>query len=258
MKHIFLFASLIIAASTWCGAQGPPITSDKPIMLAGNTSLIKNYSEFRFTERGNFRRIPLMYHFLPSSKVLLAVHVPYVTYEFISEEIPDGAGLGDIQIMAKYQLVRIDKKGKTFRVAAKTLQNLPTGKQLRIPGISTGEYEAYFGVVQGYETIKYGIGNEVGVNIDPGIRGSEILYRIGFGLPLLKPVYPVNQINLYFEYQNSWWPKNREYHLLYAQGIQYAKDQLTFDLAVQVPLVQHVLDPFTRRYSILTGVRYVF
>jgi len=177
----------------------------------------------------------------------LAVHVPLVTYDFSDGD--SGQALGDIEILAKYQFYRKDGTGKTFRVVAKTLHTLPTGPSLNVDGISTGNYHGYLGVVAGYESIKFGISNELGFNLDPsddldelrhkvGFGLDELRHKVGFGLPLLPSVYPVKQINLYFEYQNSWFTTANEYMLLYAQGIQYAIGRITVEAAVQVPLVQ--------------------
>jgi len=240
-------------------SQGPPITGDKPIMLSGGTMLVKTLTEIRHTNEGKFTKAPIMVHYIFSNKFLMAAHVPHVSYKFDNPEMGEGSGLGDVQVMAKYQLFRNDNTGKTLRVVAKTVQNLPTGEKLGIEGMSTGEYESYQAFVLGYETIKYGLGMELGYNVAPnGYQGNEVIHKFGVGLPLLKPVYPVNQINLYFEYQQSWFPKIEAYQLFYAQGIQYAIDQFTFEAAVQVPLVQDIAEINKRKYSILLGTRYVF
>jgi len=260
MKNkIIITYILLIAVVTLGYSQGPPITGDKPIMLSGGTMLVKTLTEIRHTDQGKFTRAPIMVHYIFSNKFLMAAHIPHVSYQFDNSEFGEGSGLGDIQLMAKYQIFRSDNTGKTLRVVAKTVQNFPTGEELGIEGMSTGEYESYQGFVLGYETIKYGLGTELGYNVAPSsLRGNELIHKFGVGLPLLKPVYPVNQINLYFEYQQSWFPQTEEYQLFYAQGVQYAIDQLTFEAAVQIPLVQDVAAINKRKYSILLGTRYVF
>ena len=135
---------------------------------------------------------------------------------------------------------------------------MPTGKSLNIDGISTGDYNGYFGLVAGYESIKYGVSNELGYNISPFNDLDELRYKLGFGLPLLPSVYPVKQINLYFEYQNSWFTSLNEYHLLYAQGIQYAKGRITVETAIQIPLVQTISESEKRTFSVFLGARFVF
>lgn len=237
-------------------AQGPPITGDKPIMLGAGSWVVKSLTEIRKTEDGSFLKLPLMVHYLPTSNTLLGVHLPFVGYNF--EEGISGQTLGDIELLAKYQFYRKDNKGKTFRLVAKTIQTFPTGKSLKLDGISTGEYQSYLGIVAGYESIKYGISNELGYNLHPSSEMDELRYKLGFGLPLLKSSYPVNQINLYFEYQNSWFTSVNEFLMLYAQGIQYAKGRVTIEAAIQFPLVQTVIGDAQRKLSVFLGTRYVF
>lgn len=252
----WLVILLLVFMSSIGAAQGPPITSDKPIMLGEGTWVIKSLTEIRKTETGTFLKAPLMVHYLPTSNSLVGVHLPLITYNF--ENGGSGQALGDVELLGKYQFYRKDGIGKTFRIVAKTLQTLPTGKFLEIDGISKGNYQSYLGLVAGYESIKYGISNELGFNLSPANDLDELRYKLGFGLPLLPSVYPVKQINLYFEYQSSWYPVLEEYLLLYAQGIQYAKGRVTMEVAVQFPLVQDISELERRRFSVFLGTRYVF
>lgn len=254
IKLVVLFVLTISANAIL--AQGPPITGDKPIMLGGNAKIIKTLTEIRTTDKGTFVFAPLMLHYLPTSNSLVSVHLPFISYNFDSANEESGSGLGDIQLLGKYQFYRKDQMGKTFRLVAKTLQTLPTGKPLNIDGISTGDYQSYQGIVAGYETIKYGISNELGFNLIPDDDRDEVRYKLGFGLPLLKSTYPVKQINLYFEYQASWYPVIDEYMVLFAQGIQYAIGQSTIEMAIQLPLAQNAIDGEKRKYSIFIGARY--
>jgi len=221
-------------------AQGPPITGGKPIMLGANSWLVKSLTEIRKTEEGTFVKLPVMVHYLPTANTLLGVHLPFVNYKF--NEGASGQTLGDIELLGKYMFYRKDEMGKTFRVVLKTIQTLPTGKSL----------------VAGYETIKYGISNELGYNISPSNDRDELRYKLGFGLPLLKPTYPVKQINLYFEYQSSWFHVVNDFMLLYAQGIQYAKGRVTMEASLQLPLIQTISEDEQRKFSLFLGSRFVF
>ena len=188
MKIINSICLLLFLVVTEVSSQGPPITADKPIMLGGGSFTTKTLTEIRKTERGTFTYVPLMLHYLPTANSLLAVHLPYIGYNL--ENGGDGGGLADIKIMGKYQFFRKDATGKTFRVVAKTLQSLPTGKELDVMELSTGKYSGYYGIVAGYESLKYGISNEIGYNWMPDGTLDEFRYKLGFGLPLLKPQYP--------------------------------------------------------------------
>ena len=239
-------------------AQGPPITADKPIMLGSNSVIIKTLTEIRNTDEGSFTKVPFMFHYLPTSNSLVAVHVPLTSYSFNDDIGMNGSHLGDINILGKYQFYRKDGKAKTFRMVVKTLQTLPTGQDIGPDEISAGVYQGYYGVVAGYESIKYGISNEIGYNMSPSGDQDEIRYKFGVGLPLLKPTYPVKQINLYFEYSSNWRVETDGYEMLYAQGIQYAKGRLTLEAAVQVPLIQNNIGQFKLNSNILLGTRYIF
>ena len=258
MKIIYVVIGVLLSITlTNRGlAQGPPITADKPIMLGGKTKLIKTLSEFRKTEQGEFLSLPVILHYLPTSNSLVGIHVPFVNYS-LSGENGSNNSLGDIAILGKYQFYRKDQMGKTFRVVAKTLQTLPTGEKLSADGISTGTYQSYQGIVAGYESIKYGVSNELGYNLVPDNSNDELRYKLGFGLPLKKPVYPVNQVNLFFEYQSSWFTEREDFLMLFAQGIQYAKGRLTVEAAVQVPIIQSLPENLKREYSIFFGTRYI-
>ncbi len=237
-------------------AQGPPITADKPIMLGGKSFTVKSLTEIRTTERGTSTYVPVMMHYLPTSNSLVALHIPLVSYNL--DGLSSGTSLADIQLQGKYQFFRKDQTGKTFRMVAKTLQTLPTGKRIDLIGQSTKEYQGYYGLVAGYETLKYGISSELGYNWSPNADLDELRMKLGFGLPLLKPQYPNKQLNLYFEYTNSWLLDRDWYQLLYAQGVQYALKNITWEAAVQMPLVNDVAQGRKLEFSVFLGTRYTF
>ena len=87
---------------------------------------------------------------------------------------------------------------------------------------------------------------------------DEFRAKLGFGLPLLKPQYPNKQLNLYFEYASVSLVERDWYQLLYAQGIQYASKNMTFDLALQLPLIQDMPVNRELKYSVFLGTRYTF
>ncbi len=238
-------------------AQGPPIIADKAIMLGSKRAVLRNLTEFRNTAQGQFVRSQLMGHYLPTADLLFAVHLPWVHVKSDALEQFEGGYLGDIQLKGKFQFFRKDQTGKTLRAAIIVIENLPTGPKINVPRISLGEFSSYQAVVLGYESIKYGISNELGYEWTPNL-GDELQYKLGFGLPLLRPKYPLRQINLYFEYMNIWGVESGAFELLYAQGIQYARGPATFDLAVQAPLVQDVPEQAKQFVSLFVGMRYIF
>ena len=253
MKNLSLLAGILAFG---LNAQGPPITSDNPIMLGARSLTARTLVEVRNTERGTSLYLPIILQYLPTSNTLVAVNLPYLDYDFDPEN--RGRTLADITLLGKYQFLRKDATGKTFRMVAKTLQTLPTGKDLDLMGLSTGHYAGYFGVVSGYESLKYGFSAEMGYNWMPDGSLDEFRTKLGFGLPLLKPQYPNRQVNIYFEYASSWFAERDSYQLLYAQGIQYAGKNITVDLALQLPLVQQAPQGQAFNYGAFFGTRYTF
>lgn len=241
-------------------AQGPPISSDKPIMLAQGNVVVKTLSEYRQTDLGTFIRVPLMVHYIAHPKILLGVHLPFASHSFNTENslFKNGSSLADIELLAKYQFFRKDQMAKTLRMVIKTIQTLPTGKKYEIEGISTGTYQSYISWVTGYETIKYGVSHELGLRLSSDKMYNELMHKFGVGLPLLKPLYPVKQVNLYFEYSNTFMFHHQAFMMLYAQGVQYAIKRLTIETAIQFPLIQTENVPNPRQFSWLIGTRYVF
>lgn len=249
MKYfgIVLINIFIVQASF---AQGPPITGDKAIMLGEQTLIVKTLSESLKTEQGTFNYFPLMIHYLPTSNSLVAVHVPYVN-------TPTESGMADIIIRGKYQIYRKDGKAKTHRMALKSVHWIPTGIKTVVEDYGIGEYQTQLSLISGYETLKHGIGAEVGYRYVGGDNPDFFKIDANFGLPILKPTYPVNQLNFYFEYGSEWYTNGNKL-ILFAQGIQYAKDQVTLDFSIQVPLVESGEFAIDRKYKLLFGSRYVW
>lgn len=256
--RLYLCLGLLFGGIACLYGQGPPITSDKPIMLGAKRKVIKTLTEFRQLNGATFIRMPLMFNYLPSNKSLIAVHLPFVSAQYDNEIEDQTLGLGDIELMAKYQFFRKDGKAKTFRTVLKTIQSFPTGRDLKDPFIGLGEWQGYWAVVAGYETIKHGISLETGYKVVPEPFSDELQLKFGVGLPLLKPIYPVNQLNLYFEYNFNQFIKNGAFEMLYAQGIQYARKQLTYEASVQFPLRQSEDLLWQRDVSLFLGSRFVF
>lgn len=256
MKNNIWLLAIILLGIHSIAAQGPPITADKPIMLGEGSFTLRTLAEIRTTERATFTYIPINISYLPTSNIELSAEIPYLV-STVAEGTKNSA-LADIKLIGKYQFFRKDATGKTFRVVGKTIQTLPTGEDLDAMGFSTGNYAGYYGVVAGYETLKYGISNEIGYNWMPDGTMDDFRYKLGFGLPLLKPQYPNKQINLFFEYTNLWLVERNWYQLLYAQGVQYARKNTTFELAVQVPLVNDVDEGRKFKHSIFLGSRFTF
>jgi hypothetical protein len=254
MKKAFALLALGVMFASITLAQGPPITSDKPIMLGAKRTIIKTLTEVRKGKQGTVITAPLMLHYLPTANTLLILHVPYV-FSKVNGETKNG--LTDISVTGKYQFYRKDKTAKTLRAVLKYRHTFPMGERINVMGIGLKSHQSYIGGVLGYESIKYGISNELAYNAVWIDNTDELVYKLGIGLPLLKSTYPVNQINLYFEYNANWQINLDRYNLLYAQGIQYARGRFTFETAIQVPLAQKEIIERERTVSFFFGTRII-
>lgn len=254
-----IIALLLLATwSTNVWGQGPPITLDKPIMLGEKKGTVRPFAKIADNEVHDFTAFVLDADYNFTNKLAVAAEVPLVFAQH-----GEGAGLGDIGLTAKYQFYRKDGMGKTIRIAAKAKNMFRTGKSLETPTLGMGHNMTYLGILAARESLRLGTQAEFGYAAMPSADHlNHWLYKLGFGLPLLKPVYPVNQINLYFEFEGMNLPRHNganQYGYYYAQGLQYAKGRFTFDLSVQFPISQqfHGTPTFERKLWTLVGARMI-
>lgn len=240
-------------------AQGPPVTSDNPVMVGSGRTEIRTLLEYRDMDDGKFLYIPFTITHTLGKDFLMGVRLPIMTQMTSGRDRPNGkTGLADIQLIGKYQFYRRDRTGKTLRMVIKAVENLPTGAFDNVHMLSMQEFQTYKSLIVGYETLRYGITNEFGMNYVPGNNNHDLRYTLSFGLPLLEPVYPTRQLNLFFDYSSIWEFNTAHYMLLFAQGIQYARDNVTFEVAFQWPLYQNSFGHADRNYSAYVGSRLIF
>ncbi len=251
---LLLFATW--ATGVW--AQGPPITLDKPIMLGEKKGTVRPFFKFADNTEHDFTAFILDADYNLSNNLAVAAEVPLVFSDHGGSN-----GFGDAGLSAKYQFYRKDGMGKTIRLAAKAKNMFRTGKRLETPTLGMGHNMTYLGILAARESLRLGTQAEFGYAFMPSADHlNHWLYKLGFGLPLLKPTYPVNQINLYFEFEGMSLPKHNgvsQYGYYYAQGLQYALGRYTFDLSVQFPISQqfHGTPTFERKRWMLIGARMI-
>lgn len=239
-------------------AQGPPIQLDKPIMLGENKGTVRPMLKIVDNTVHDFTAFILDADYNFTNDFAVAAELPVV---FGAHEA--GTTLGDVGVSAKYQFYRKDGMGKTTRIAVKAKNMFATGKPRETPTLGMGHNMTYVGILAARESLRVGIQAEAGYSAMPSAPHlSHWLYKLGFGLPLLKPAYPVNQVNLYFEFEGMNLPTHfgaGQYGYYYAQGLQYARGIVTFDLSVQFPLAQsfHGVSTFERKLWTLVGMRVV-
>jgi len=245
-------------------AQGPPILTDKPIMMGAGRGMLMTSARYRANDLVQYTYLPIMFHYDMTENTEFSIMPSLV----ISDALRRDVEIGDLQAAFKYQFFRNDRVGKTVRFAAKVEQTFPTGPDTHTMDLGLGTWRTYLGVVGGMEHLKLGIQSELGYSFMAAGHMADMLeYKLGFGLPVLKPSYPVKQLNLYLETEGfTMMPVRHNEHntrlqsaLWYAPGIQYAIGTWTFDLSVQLPAYQDLPDHllWRRNASVIAGFRVI-
>ncbi len=236
-------------------AQGPPILLDKPIMLGEKKGTIRPVFKRADNKKHDFNAFVLDadYNFTNNLATMIEVPLTFGAHNTT-------AGLGDVALGLKYQFYRKDGMGKTTRIAAKVKNMFATGKKLETMMLGMGHNMTYIGILAAKESLKLGIQSEIGYNFVPSATHlSNIDYKIGFGIPLLEPVYPVKQVNIYIELEGMNMRKHTgkaQYGYYVAPGLQYAKGLHTFELSYQFAIKQQLhVETLERRSSLHVGVR---
>jgi hypothetical protein len=259
MKNIIWTISILGLLIHTMQAQGPAITSDSPIMIGSQRSEIRTLMEYRKTEHAEYFIAPIQFSRTFTKDLLLGAKLPMIHQisSIHSDYNSNSFQAGDLQLFAKYQFYRKDRTAKTLRMVLKAVENLPKGQFENVHMVSMQQFQSYKALVVGYETLRMGISNELGINWVPGNPNHDIRYNLSFGLPLLEPVYPTRQINLYFDYSSIWEFNTGDYYLFYAQGVQFARDNFTVELALQLPLYQQGPEHMIRKIGLMLGSRVI-
>ena len=258
MRFTFAALALVAFGAPPGLAQGPPITLDKPITTGGKEGTARATYRYYDNARRDFSALYLQGEYNLTPGLAIGADVPLVY------EAAEGGGLGDVRLATKVQLVSRNAIGKTFRVAATARQTLPTGREgVETPVLGMGHAMTYVGLLAARETLELGLAAELGYGYVPGEnRLSRLAYKLGVGLPVLEPTYPVKQLNLYVETAGLHLPNFEgaaQYGLYAAPGIQYARGRYTFDASVQFPLTQQLggSPGLQRNLAILAGARVI-
>ena len=239
MRFILAALTFLVACAPPLLAQGPPITLDKPITTGGKEGTARATYRYYDNARRDFSALYLQGEYNLTPGLAIGADVPLVY------DGADGAGLGDLRLSTKVQLLSRNAIGKTFRVAATARQTLPTGRDgVETPVLGMGHAMTYVGLLAARETLKLGLAAELGYGYVPGeTRLSRLAYKLGVGVPVLEPTYPVKQLNLYVETEGMHLPDFEgaaQYGFYAAPGVQYARGRYTFDASVQFPLTQQL------------------
>lgn len=255
MKNsLLLILSFFLATITYC--QGPPITTETPVMLGLEGSGIRTFGKFISKENANIYMQLIGIPYNITSKFQVGGIFPF---KFVT---PNGAettgGLSDITVFAKYQLYKKDGTAKTFRVLANIKQSFPTGKTNSTPKIGSGIYQTYIGLIIGKISSAVGIYGDFGYNITSNKATDNLLYNFSVGIPLLPQKYPQKQINTFLELNGNYLIDPKIHTLFISPGLQFIPGRrILFETSFQVPILQKKITNNKTNYMILLGTRFL-
>ena len=253
--RFILLAIICLFSVTNLMAQGPPITTETPIMLGLEGGGIRTFG--RFTANDNSETyihiLALPYNF--TSKFQVGGVLPFVVKTPYAGE--QRSGFGDLTIFAKHQLFKKDLVAKTFRITALLRQTFPTGKSSGTVPIGSGAYQTYLGLILGKISTKAGFYGDIGYGIISDGLPNNLVYNISAGLPLLPQQYPQKQLNAFVEVNGISTLEKKVHRLFFSPGLQFIPGRrILFESSFQWPLLQEkVADKTT--YSILVGLRFL-
>ena len=233
-------------------AQGPPITTETPIMLGLEGSGIRTFGKFISKENATIYVQPIGIPYNINSKFQVG---GIVSFKFITpNEAPTTGGFSDITIFAKYQLYKKDKIAKTFRILATIKQSFPTGKT----GIGSGISQTYVGLIIGKISTTVGIYGDFGYQITNKNTSDNFSYNFSVGIPLLPHQYPQKQLNTFLEFNGNYFFDSDVHTFFISPGLQFIPGRrILFETSFQIPLVQQNNTTNKTNYAVLLGSRFL-
>ena len=253
---IFFNISLLLFVANLINAQGPPITTETPVMLGLEGSGIRTFGRYVSTEKTKnyVHVIGVPYNFSPKFQV--GAVFPFV-FKSPNESEAVG-GFGDMTVFAKYQLYKKDGKAKTFRILARAAQTFPTGKTSSEPPVGNDLMQTYVGLIFGQIFSKVGIYGDIGYNATNKNAPDNWVYNFSIGIPLLPHQYPQKQVNAFLEMNGNYQLETELNQLFLSPGLQWIPGRrFLLESSFQIPLFQEesVLNKTNFRW--LLGIRFL-
>ena len=247
---------ILLFYTTISFAQGPPITTQTPVMLGLEGNGIRTFGKFISKENAQAYVQVFAMPFNISPKFQLGGIIPYKSIS------PNGMssvnGFADLTLFAKYQLYKKDGKAKTFRILANLKQTFPTGKTSSMPAIGLGLSQTYFGLILGKITSAIGIYSDFGYTITNKGATDNFNYNFSVGIPLLPQRYPQKQLNSFLEFNGNYLFDSKIHTLFISPGLQFIPGRrILFETSFQIPVVQQNITINKTNYMLLLGTRFL-
>ena len=247
---------LLILEIGFCFSQGPPITTETPVMLGLAGSGIRTFGKFIQKENAQIYVHPIGIPFNITPKFQVGGILPFKSISLSGGK--RRSGLSDMALFVKYQLYKKDGKAKTFRILAKIKQSFPTGKVQPSPALGSGDYQTYIGLIIGKLSSAVGIYGDVGYNITSDKARDDFSYNFSIGVPLLPQKYPQKQINTFLEFNGKYVISPGIHSLFLSPGIQIIPGRrVLFEGSFQLPILQQPVSHNRMKYAISLGTRFL-
>lgn len=237
-------------------AQGPPITTETPIMLGLEGNGIRTFGKFISKENVNtyIQVVGIPYNI--STKFQIGGIFPF---RYINPKNGDAiSGFADITIFAKYQMYKIDGKAKTFRILGIIKQTFPTGRTSSTPPIGSGLSHTYIGLILGKISSRAGFYTDFGYTITNKGATDNFSYNFSVGLPLLEQKYPQKQLNTFLEFNGNYLLDPNINTVFISPGLQFIPGRrLLVETSFQLPVLQQNIKANKTNYMLLVGIRFL-
>jgi len=237
-------------------AQGPPITTQTPVMLGLEGSGIRTFGKIISKENANVYVQVFAVPYNLSSTFQVGGIIPYKSIN--PNGMPSVNGFADVTLFAKYQLYKKDGKAKTFRILANVKQTFPTGNNSNIPAVGSGLSQTYIGLIIGKITSSLGLYSDFGYTITNKGTTDSFSYNFSVGMPLLPQKYPQKQLNSFLEFNGNYLLDSNSHTLFISPGLQFIPGRrFLFETSFQIPITQQNISANKTNYMLLLGTRFL-
>ncbi len=247
---------LLVFFTTMSRAQGPPITTQTPVMLGLEGNGIRTFGKFISKEKATVYVQPIGIPYNITSKFQIGGIFPY---KVVNPKNGDAvSGFADLTIFAKYQLYKKDGKAKTFRILANVKQTFPTGKTATMPAIGSGLSQTYIGFILGKISSKAGFYSDFGYTLTNKGATDSFSYNFSVGVPLLEQKYPQKQLNTFLEFNGNYLFDPNIHTVFLSPGLQWIPGRrFLLETSFQIPIVQENIAVNKTNYMVLIGTRFL-
>ncbi len=251
MKNIVLiFVVILFFDSNKILAQGPPISTDTPILLGLDGGGVRTYVKYSTYKNGRTLIQPIAIPYNLTTALQVGIVQPIILLKQFNGKT--ASGIGNLLIFTKLQVFQMNGKAKTFRGVLKFINSFKTGQK----SVSPQFVESQIHFVTGYITTSYGIYASIGYSFISNDLSDNFLYDFSIGYPLLPQIYPPFQLNLFIELNGLHTFESKKNLLTVSPGIQLiVSSRLLFESNFQIPVIN---DSNNIEYASTLGIRYLF